>query len=189
MMAHRLSVSRHRVTDQRPSWEYMCGTLLVVAVSLLLAGRATGAPPRVAFSGELQRVTDLSISVRLTDGRIIEARDTTTRGELAPRSLAKRYAVGDLVKIDCVRIGGVYGPLIGRRLYLELKKLQFIRGPTSEEESKALTSRAWRQAPNLLRADPPWQPVQGESQPSSLPPAEHKQRAGQPTGFRIACQD
>ncbi len=156
----------------------MCVPLFVVEASLLLTGRATGAPTKVTFSGELQRVTDLSISIRLADGRIIEARDTATRGDLSPRSLARRYAVGDRVTIDCVRIGGAYAPLIGRSLYLDLKKLQFARGPSREERAKALTSRAWRQSPNLLRTDPPWQPPLAESQPDGLSAAgTHKEPA------------
>jgi hypothetical protein len=159
----------------------MCVGLFLVAASLLLTARATGAISIVIFSGELQRVTAGSISIRLTDGRIIEARNTATRGDLSPRNLAERYTVGDQVEIGCIAIGGVYYPLIGRRLSLELKKLRFFREPSKDERSKALTSKAWRQSPNLLRVAPPLQPVPGESLPGSLQSANDNEPATGPT--------
>jgi hypothetical protein len=146
------------------------GTILVVAASLLLTGSATGAPPKLAFTGELQQVTGVSIAIRLADGRIIEARNTATGGDLSPRNLAKRYTVGDRVEITCVAFGGVYSPLVRRRLSLELKKLRFLRTPSREERSKALASKAWRQSPNLLKVGPS-ESAPGEGLPASLPPA------------------
>jgi hypothetical protein len=146
------------------------GTILVMAASLVLTGGATGAPSKLAFTGELQQVTDASIAIRLADGRIIEARNTATGGDLSPRNLAKLYTVGDRVEITCAAIGGVYSPLVRRRLSIELKKLRFLRAPSREERSNALASKAWRQSPNLLKVnvDPPSESAPGESLPPPL---------------------
>jgi hypothetical protein len=133
--------------------------LSILAASLLLTGSATGATSKVTLSGELQRITARSISIRLNDDRIIEAQNTATHGDLSPRTLAQRYTVGDRVEITCQPIAGVYYPPIGRRLFLEVKKLKFLRNPSRAERSRALTSKAWRQSPNLLRVDPDSQPA------------------------------
>ena len=143
--------------------------LFVVAASLFLTAGATGALPGVVFSGELQRVTAVSISIRLTDGRIIEVRDTATNGNSSTRTLGKRYVVGDWVEITCVPLAGVYSPLLGRRLFLDLKKLRFLREPTKDESANALTSRAWRQSPNLLQA--PQTPAYAQSGQAHTEPA------------------
>jgi hypothetical protein len=137
-------------------------------VASLLACAALGARSELTFSGELQRVTVVSISVRLGDGRIIEARDAATQGDLSPQNLARRYTVGDQVEITCAPIGGMYATLLGRRLDLELKKLKLIRNPSSEERAHALASKAWRQSPNLLQlADP--EPAPDASLPAGEP--------------------
>ena len=106
---------------------------ILAVASLLLLSRAgaspqskgghahlTNFPGKEVFSGELQEVTAESISIRLTDGRIIEARNAADIGDLSPRSLAGRFTVGDLVEITCTGIKGVYYPPIGHNLLLEL---------------------------------------------------------------------
>lgn len=96
----------------------------------------------------------MSISIRLTDGRIIEALNTADARDLSPRTLAQRFTVGDRVEVTCIGIEPVYYPLIGHDLLLELKTLRFLRKPSDEEGSKALASKAWRwrQRYNLLRS-------------------------------------
>jgi len=152
--------------NQKLSWTRTC------VVALLFAVNGVSERPDLVFSGDFQRVTDVSISIRLADGRIIEVRNTQTHGQLSPGALAKRYGVGDQVKITCSPIKGVYSQLIGRSLDLQLKKLQLLRAPSAEEAAKALASKAWRQSPNLLRTDRPWLPAPEESQPPAVPPAE-----------------
>jgi hypothetical protein len=148
----------------------------------LLAGAALGARSEVTFSGELQRVTAVSISVRLADGRIIEARDAATHGDLSPATLARLYTIGDRVEITCAPIGGSYAALLGRRLDLELKKLKLIRNPSREERTHALASKAWRQSPNLLQvADE--EPAQADGgaadEPKNVPDPEWPARLKQ----------
>jgi hypothetical protein len=127
---------------------------LLVGVALLLpAGGANGAPSDLTFSGELQRVTADSIAIREADGIIIEAQNTASDGDLSPKSLSERYAVGDQVEITCARIVGVYSAQLDRRLYLRLQALRFLRAPSEEERRKALASRAWGGAPGNLLAN------------------------------------
>jgi hypothetical protein len=140
------------------STRYLLATRARLGVSLvsflLLAGAALAARSET-FSGELQRVTTESISIRLADGRIVESRNIAAQGDLSSRNLAKKYTVGDRVEITCVAINGIYSQLLGRRLDLDLTKLKLLRNPTRQERAAALTSKAWRQSPNLLRlADP-----------------------------------
>jgi len=118
---------------------------------LLLAGAAFAARSEIAFSGGLERVTTESISIRLADGRIIEARNIATQGDLSSRNLAQKYTVGDRVEIACVAIKGIYSSLLGRRLDMDLKKLKLLRNPNRQERAEALQSKAWRQSPNLVR--------------------------------------
>jgi len=107
------------------STRYLSATRARLEVSLvsflLLAGAALAAPSEIAFSGELQRVTTESISIRLADGRIVELRNIAAQGDLSSRNLAKKYTVGDRVELTCVAIKGIYSPLLGRRLDLDLK--------------------------------------------------------------------
>jgi hypothetical protein len=159
----------------------MCAGLLVIAPLLLT--NATGLEPTLTFSGELQEVTTVSISVRLTDDRIIEARNTAAAGDLYSRTLAQAYTVGDQVEITCTPISGVYYPVIGHDLVLDLEKLRFLRKPSDEERAKALTSRAWRWRgrSNLLRsAAPPAQVPGGSLQRSLQPPKAHDEQNAAP---------
>lgn len=148
---------------------------VVIASSLLLAGVADGALTIQVFSGALERVTEVSVSIRLDDGRIIESRDTATRGDLAPHNLAGRYSVGDRVEIACVSIKGVYESVLGRRMFLELKRVKSLGKPSAGERQVALTSKAWRQPPNLLAEGPA--PEVGTNQPA--PDAEWQARLDQ----------
>ncbi len=126
----------------------------LAAASVLMTGHAWGAESKAVFSGELERVTTGSISILLEDGRIIEARNTPAHGNLSARTLAEDYKIGDQVEITCAAIAGVYDSVVGRRLFLELKKLRFLRAPSPQERAMALTSRAWRQSPNVLQGPP-----------------------------------
>ena len=151
--------------------------LFVGVASLLLMVSAVGAP-NLTLSGSLERLTAVSISIRLDDGRIIEAKDNATRGDLLPRTLTERYMVGDQVEITCAAIRGVYDPLIGRRLYLEVTRLKSLREASPEERLSAQASKAWRQSPNLLRAPPPAESVPGNRIPE--PAMAHQEPAAGP---------
>jgi hypothetical protein len=154
---------------------------LLVAACLLVTSSATAAERELTFRGDLQEVTTVSISIRLIDGRIVEARNTAAAGELSSRTLAELYTIGDQVEVTCASISGVYYPVIGHNLVLELKKLRFLRKPSDEERSKALASRAWRWRGrnNLLRSAAIPAQAPGGSLPRSLqlPKADDGQNA------------
>jgi hypothetical protein len=141
---------------------------LVVSVAplLLLFQPCGGLAADLIFSGGLQRVGQESISVRLADGRLIDAR-VPNRSGLAPWTIASHYSIGDQVQITCQQIEPVWEEAASRYQYLELAKLRLLRPPSAEELSQILATRPWRgganllsrpsaadAAPNLRRADP-----------------------------------
>jgi len=141
---------------------------LLPACSLLFASHAWAGQSNVVFSGQIERVTNSTISVLLSDGRIIESRITASHGELSPGSLAKHYVVGDRVEITCTKIPGLYDSQIGRRLFLDLRKLRPLQEPSDEERSRALASKAWRQSPNLLETAGAAPPIIEPTLPGSM---------------------
>lgn len=122
----------------------------VVFLVLPAMDRADASERETTFSGEFQEVTPVSVSIRLADGRIIDARNVATGGDLSPQALAEHYAVGDQVQITCAPIGGIYDPQLRRTLVLQLEALNPLRRPSADERARALTSMAWRQPYNLL---------------------------------------
>ena len=92
------------------------------------AAPAAATQSEVNFSGELQMVTDVSVSIRLADGRVIDARNIAKDGDLAPRTLSDRYAVGDQVEIACAPIQGIFYPALELYLHLELRELRVRSG-------------------------------------------------------------
>ena len=97
------------------------------------------------FSGSLERVGHESISVRLADRRVIEARLPNS----AP--IAAEYQRGDQVQITCKTIQPIWEEEASRFQYLELTKLRLLRHPSEEELSKMLELPSWRGEVNLLR--------------------------------------
>jgi hypothetical protein len=120
--------------------------LLIGLGGFLLLNPQFGKPLEnsVQFSGSLEAVTHHTISIRLPDGRVVDA-GIPDNGELSAQSLFSKYRMGDLVPIKG-HVAPVtrddrdgYFPLrdeetgIGRNLVLE--QIEFVRKPSSNNNS------------------------------------------------------
>ena len=141
--------------------------VIQIAALLLLSHPDRAFAAGLVFSGGLERVRHESISVKLADGRLIDARLPHTSG-LDAQTIVAHYGIGDQVQIICKQIQPVWEEAASRYQYLELSKLRFLRPPSPEELSRMLASQPWRgganllsrpvaagTAPNLRPADPP----------------------------------
>jgi len=140
------------------SWLFLVGP----AVLLLSPQLSNPADNSVQFTGSLEAVTHHTVSIRLADGRIVDAR-IPDGAELSAQSLFLKYRMGDVVQIKghVVPVAGNerdgYFPLvdeetgIGRNL--DLEQISLVRTPSSDELANALSSRSRMVKGNLL-ADP-----------------------------------
>ena len=102
------------------------------------------------FAGRLERVRNGSISVRLDDGRLIDA-VLPNSGNLASAAIAGQFKVADRVLIGCKQINAVYDADDGLHQHLELKSLRLLRPATASETADAESLLAWQRAGNLLK--------------------------------------
>ena len=116
---------------------------------LLLGQPFHGFAADIVFSGGLERVGHESISVKLADRRVIDARLPAT-SRLAPEKIAAQYKTGDQVEITCKQIRPVWEDETARYQFLELTKFRFLREPSSAELSEILAIQPWQAAANLL---------------------------------------
>jgi hypothetical protein len=124
--------------------------LSLIAPAVLLHSPAAFAADLV-FSGSLDRLSHGSISLRLADRRVIDARlpDTSL---LSAARIGAEYSMGDQVQITCKPIQPVWEDDTSRYQFLELTKLRFLRRASAEELTQvALRSPTGREGPNLLR--------------------------------------
>lgn len=93
---------------------------LVVAIAALLASEILpGAPAGLDFWGKLVRFGKTSISLKLADGRVIDA--------ILRRSAERAvYKAGDQVEIACKRIGPKWEAETGRYQFLEITKIRLL---------------------------------------------------------------
>src|SRR5579863_133873 len=106
-------------------------------------------PEDLVFSGRLERVRHESISVRLPNRILIEARLPNTADFAAP-TLVAQYNIGDHVRIACKPISRVWEEEAFRMQYLELEKLENLGPPSPEELSRIYEEHPWRRL-NLLK--------------------------------------
>lgn len=137
---------------------------------------ASGLVPRVAvagdltFTGSLRFVTNTFLTVRLDDGRVIDARLPKT-GPLAAPAIVGQYKLADQVRIACKRISGELDTSVDRYHLLELTQLHFLRPPTPEEVARVEASISWQNGEDLLK-------------PSTVLPAKHDTpKRPEPDGF------
>ncbi len=95
-----------------------------------------------------------SISVRLADRRVIDARLPNTP-LLSPVKIAAQYSFGDQVQITCKPIQAIWEEDSSRYQFLELTKLRFLRRASSEELYEMLELRPFREELNLLNRPNP----------------------------------
>lgn len=118
----------------------------------------------IVFSGGLERVRRESLSVRLADGRLMDARLPNT-ASLAAGAIAAQYKLADQVRVSCKTIRSLYDADAAIHQHLEVKNLTLVRPPSPEEVARAVVSVSWRPGENLL-----WK------QPASAPPSGDKSR-------------
>ncbi|MGA3202486.1 MAG: hypothetical protein ABSF12_08325 [Bryobacteraceae bacterium] len=123
----------------------------------------------LVFSGSLERVGHESISIRLSDRRVIDAR-LPSSSLLQAEAVAAQYEMGDRVQMTCKAIQPVWEAETASYQSLELTQLQRLRKPLPEELSKMPPLPPWRAGVNLLRgpsAPPP------DRRPADEPPLAH----------------
>jgi hypothetical protein len=123
--------------------------MLCLLASLLPLRPERGAAAGISFTGNLDRVGDQSISVKLADRRVIDAMLPNTP-DLGSTALAARYIMGDEVEIECKLIQPVWEEAASRLQSLEVTAIRFRRRPSPEEVSRLLETKP-REGKNLLR--------------------------------------
>jgi hypothetical protein len=103
----------------------------------------------LSFSGSLVRVGRGSISVKLADRRVIDARLPNT-SLLEPAAIAARYMMGDQVRVACKSIRPVWEESTSRYQSLEVTALRLVRRLSLVELSQMLASPPFREGENLL---------------------------------------
>lgn len=104
----------------------------------------------LSFTGNLRFVTKTFLTVRLPDGRVIDARLPKT-GPLAAESVAGQYKLADQVQIGCKNIRAELDLPFNRYHSLELTQVRFLRAPTPEEVLQVNVSLSWQGGDNLLK--------------------------------------
>jgi hypothetical protein len=121
------------------SWLLLILALPVIAADLVLTGR-------------LERVRQGFITIRLPDGRVVDA--------FKPDGIAVSYNVADQVEIDCAPVKTVYDAQAKLHYHWQLKSLRFVRAATPLERAEAIARLSWQPEENLLKV------------PAAAPPAD-----------------
>jgi hypothetical protein len=109
-----------------------------MALLALLMQPCHGFAADVVYSGSLERVGQESISIRLADQRVIDARLPNTRLLTAGKIVAQ-YDIGDEVEISCRQIKPVWEEDTSRYQFLELTKLRLLRASSPKPAASAPT--------------------------------------------------
>jgi hypothetical protein len=129
-----------------------CGTRgsLILTCALLLFTRESGRAQEelLRFSGNLERVGEHSISVKLKDRRVIDAMLPASEG-IASESRSGKYSMGDEVEIVCRPIEPVWEEATGRVQSIELISMRLLRKASLQEVRNMLEARP-REGFNLL---------------------------------------
>jgi hypothetical protein len=121
------------------------------------------------FSGGLQFVTREELIIRLADGLLVVSQ--IPKDGLVGKQLFSNHKFGDQVEITCESVDSRFDRNLEsyadreKRRRLELKTIRFLRVSSSEEWSKEIAGRAWREKGNLLKDLP------GNSSPAVSPPS------------------
>ena len=102
------------------------------------------------FTGNLVQVAPGSISIRLADGRVVDAR-LPKSGNLAAEALAKEYSLADQVEITAKTIDAFLDKQRDHYYFVELKKLRLLRSSSPEELTGVLNTLWWKRGDNLLQ--------------------------------------
>jgi hypothetical protein len=119
----------------------------VTAVLLLLPCR--GFASDLTFSGSLVRVGHESISLKLADRRVIDAR-LPNKSLLAAGTMAAQFKLGDQIQITCRPIRPVWEEATSRYQSLEVTSVRLLRRASPEELTRMLELPPFREGENLL---------------------------------------
>src|SRR5579862_7089450 len=95
---------------------------LLMVVSLPLSARD------FVLAGRLERVTHTSISIRMADGRVVDA--------VLPAGIAVPYSAADQVEITCTPAKTVYDPQAALHFHLLMKSLRLVRTATPQDRAE-----------------------------------------------------
>ena len=123
--------------------------LFLLAVFSPIAGRAAD----LVYSGSLVQVANGSISVRLYDGKVVEAR-LPKNGNLSAGPISSQYNLADQVEITCKSIDTFLDTRTDHYFVLELKKLRFLRPTSPDELLRVRATLKWKKGENLLTIPP-----------------------------------
>ena len=112
----------------------MSSSLILLAA--VCFGLGQGFAAGLAFSGTLVRVGNESVSVRLEDRRVVDARLPNTE-HLTAKEIAAQYGVGDQVEITCKSIAAVWEEATSRYQSLELTGIRLLRKATPADATEA----------------------------------------------------
>lgn len=111
-----------------------CGLLLILSLPVSAADRV--------LTGRLERVRQASISIRLDDGRVVDA--------VKPDGITVSYNVADRVEVVCAPIKTVHDAQAKLHYQLQLKSLRFVRAASPEERAETIALLSWQPGENLL---------------------------------------
>src|SRR5580693_2008439 len=89
----------------------------------------------LTFTGNLRFVSAGAITVRLSNGIVIDASLPRTV-ELAAETISAKYKFADRVQIACRNIRSVWDAPVARYHSLELTGIHFVRAPSAEETAQ-----------------------------------------------------
>jgi hypothetical protein len=143
--------------------------LPVVLLAVLLVPNNTILAADPLFRGNLLAVTPGSISVKLSDGMVIDVRLPNT-ANLTAGFISAQFKLADQVEITCKRTEAFLDAKVDRYYALELRQIRFLHSPSPDEWAKSVASLSWHRVDNLLKlptASTP-RPDSGAGEPSQL---------------------
>jgi hypothetical protein len=138
---------------------------LLAAVLLAISAAAADQ----TFTGSLRFVAGSTITLRLSNGIVIDGRLPST-GEVTASKIVAQFKPADQVETLFRDIRPVWDESVQRYHQLELKHIRFLRAATPDETALVASSLSWQTGTNLLR------PVSDLSRPPRRPDPEGLER-------------
>ena len=138
---------------------------LLAAVLLAISAPAAD----LTFTGSLRFVAESTITLRLSNGIVIDGR-LPGAGEITASKIVAQYKFADQVETSFRNIRPVWDESVQRYHQLELKHIRFVRAATPEESALVATSLTWQTGTNRLRV------VSGPPRPPRPPDPEGLER-------------
>jgi len=123
--------------------------LFLLGVFFPLAGYAQDP----IYSGSLVQVAPGSISIRLYDGRVVEAR-LPKNGNLSAGPISSQYNLADQVEMTARSIDPFLDTRTDHYFLLELRKLRLLRLFSPDDLMRVRATLSWKKGENLLTIPP-----------------------------------